>query len=283
MHRKNVHIAEPCDASWNEMTGDDTRRFCDHCTKHVHNLSEMPRSEATRLITSGQNLCVRYSHTPSGRIQFKTRVVPATAPAAQLRGARALTAAAVSIAALIGCDRPLAESDRQEPPVEPTLAGGIGEAPEMLGQAVEMGEPTIEEPCEGSAAPEGSGLTTTTVQPGPSIELMVQGELPAPEHFNTTTSGTEQPCEGSAAGNEKDGPGSALGDVGFNDHAVAGMMAFEPPTVEAEEPQPPVRMGRVSMPRPSWTPEEAEANAGAQLEPFGIVVDDTEIDDAQVQ
>lgn len=276
MHRKNVHIAEPCDASWNEMTGDETRRFCDHCTKHVHNLSEMPRSEATQLISSGQNLCVRYAHTPSGRIRFKTRVVPATAPMAQLIGARTLTAAAMSVAVLAGCDWPLAELNAEEPLEEPILAGGI--EPIFDDQIMEMGEMAEETPCEGSAASEASGLTT--VRPGPPTDFMVQGEMPMPEDFDTTTTTTtdDAPCDPKKGDDE-----AGLGNVDFDDHAVVGMMAFEPPTIEPEPAPEPVRMGRVATPRPSYTPEEAEANAAAQLEPFGIVIDDTEIDDSQAE
>jgi hypothetical protein len=280
MHRKNVHIAEPCDASWNEMSGDDARRFCDHCTKHVHNLSEMPRSEATKLVSSGQNLCVRYASTPAGRVKFKARTVRATAPVGQLIGARALQAAALSVAVLAGCDWPLSELNAQEhgnPPDE-TLAGGIEAPPEeFMGEAYEIGE-MAEEPCEGSAAIEGSGMTT--VPPGPPIDMMVQGAVPMPEHLNTTTTTTDdaEPCDPKL----KEGDTAGTGDVDFDQNMVAGMMAFEPPTVEVEPEPQPVAMGRMVSPRPSYTPEEVEANAGNQLEPFGIVIDDTEIDDSHV-
>ena len=34
----NFQVASPCDASWEEMAGDDEKRFCGKCEKHVYNL-----------------------------------------------------------------------------------------------------------------------------------------------------------------------------------------------------------------------------------------------------
>jgi hypothetical protein len=52
------------------MKGDNQRRFCEHCQKFVHNLSEMPAEQAERLIceTAG-NLCARFARDPmNGRV-----------------------------------------------------------------------------------------------------------------------------------------------------------------------------------------------------------------------
>jgi hypothetical protein len=47
------------------MAGDARRRFCTHCNKFVHNLTEMPAEEAERLVCeSGGELCVRFARDP---------------------------------------------------------------------------------------------------------------------------------------------------------------------------------------------------------------------------
>jgi hypothetical protein len=67
---ETIRVASPCEKSWDEMSGDAQRRFCDHCGKHVHNLSAMTRSEAEKLICeSAGSLCVRYAMTQTGQVQ----------------------------------------------------------------------------------------------------------------------------------------------------------------------------------------------------------------------
>lgn len=64
-----ITVASPCAADWDSMAGSDQVRFCTHCEKHIHNLSEMTRGEALRLVrSSGGNLCVRYYRRPDGRV-----------------------------------------------------------------------------------------------------------------------------------------------------------------------------------------------------------------------
>jgi hypothetical protein len=57
-----IEVRSPCPAPWEAMAGDTKRRFCAHCNKFVHNLTEMPSEEAERLVCeSGGNLCVRFA------------------------------------------------------------------------------------------------------------------------------------------------------------------------------------------------------------------------------
>ena len=54
-------IEKPCPANWDEMKGDEKRRFCEHCQLHVHNLSAMTQAEQQALVTSaGDRKCVTY-------------------------------------------------------------------------------------------------------------------------------------------------------------------------------------------------------------------------------
>lgn len=94
MHSRNVEIKSPCHENWDAMHGDDARRYCDVCAKHVHNLSAMSRDEATDLLQEhkGQHLCVRYSSHDDGSIAFRDAPV---VPLARLRVARAAFAAAM--------------------------------------------------------------------------------------------------------------------------------------------------------------------------------------------
>jgi hypothetical protein len=65
-----IQVANPCLAAWDEMAGDDKRRFCSQCNKFVHNLSAMPADEAERLVCeSAGSLCARFARDPvNGRI-----------------------------------------------------------------------------------------------------------------------------------------------------------------------------------------------------------------------
>ena len=49
---KNITIPSPCSADWNSMKGNDQVRFCEHCDLSVHNLSQMTRHQAERLVVS---------------------------------------------------------------------------------------------------------------------------------------------------------------------------------------------------------------------------------------
>lgn len=65
----NLTIPAPCQADWNSMIGNDQVRFCEHCSLDVHDLSQLSRSQAERLVGRSQGrLCVRYHHDPAGRL-----------------------------------------------------------------------------------------------------------------------------------------------------------------------------------------------------------------------
>ena len=65
-----VRVASPCNASWDEMLGDERVRFCMSCEKNVYNLSAMPREDAERLLQEriGKDLCVRFYQRADGTI-----------------------------------------------------------------------------------------------------------------------------------------------------------------------------------------------------------------------
>jgi hypothetical protein len=66
---EHIRIASPCKADWNAMTGDERKRFCDQCDKHVYNLSGMSREEAERLICDTETqVCVRLFRRADGTV-----------------------------------------------------------------------------------------------------------------------------------------------------------------------------------------------------------------------
>lgn len=66
---KNIRIASPCSANWDEMYGNERKRFCGDCKLNVYNLSGMSRKEAEDLIRNSEGrLCVRFYRRTDGSI-----------------------------------------------------------------------------------------------------------------------------------------------------------------------------------------------------------------------
>ncbi len=120
MDRKKLKIAEPCSERWDEMTGDEKRRFCDVCSKHVHNLSAMTSQEARALLAASkgeETPCITYAFGGDDKVVFADSkpAIPAKpsytvfreVPAAQKKGLRRIiaTAAFVPLLAMLpACD-----------------------------------------------------------------------------------------------------------------------------------------------------------------------------------
>ena len=65
----HVRIATPCPISWEQMTGDNRVRFCDHCQLNVYNLSALSRVDAEKLIASTEGrLCARLFRRADGTV-----------------------------------------------------------------------------------------------------------------------------------------------------------------------------------------------------------------------
>jgi hypothetical protein len=88
----NIRIASPCSANWNEMYGNDRKRFCGDCKLNVYNLSDMTRHEAENLLlTSEGRLCVRFFRRADGTVLTKN--CPVGWSAVKRRVSRVATAA----------------------------------------------------------------------------------------------------------------------------------------------------------------------------------------------
>ncbi|HEX8775248.1 MAG TPA: ankyrin repeat domain-containing protein [Pyrinomonadaceae bacterium] len=66
----DISVSSPCSVEWDSMAGNDRVRFCGHCQRSVHNLSEMTQKDALRLVAKSKGrLCVRYYSAPDRSIQ----------------------------------------------------------------------------------------------------------------------------------------------------------------------------------------------------------------------
>ena len=150
----SIRVASPCSADWDQMYGNDRKRFCSECKLNVYNLSEMTRREAEDfLIRSEERVCVRFYRRADGTVL--TRNCPVGWKAKVHRASRAATASFSLIAGvflgLLGLRAadslvsivPLGEVPPVEEDVVRVLAGGLDR------DALEMGEtgvPTAGEP-----------------------------------------------------------------------------------------------------------------------------------------
>jgi hypothetical protein len=108
-----ITVPTPCTADWDAMTGNEEVRFCEHCSKHVNNLSEMTRKQALELVSRSKGqLCVRYYRRPDNTIQ--TRTAP-PAPLHQIKRRVSRLAAGAFTAAISLCSTVAAQTQTNPP------------------------------------------------------------------------------------------------------------------------------------------------------------------------
>ena len=97
----NIKVASPCSADWNEMIGDDRKRFCGSCKLNVYNLSGMTKNEAEKLLINAEGrLCVRFYKRADGTVL--TQNCPVGFAAFKRRVSKTVTAFASLIFGIIG-------------------------------------------------------------------------------------------------------------------------------------------------------------------------------------
>ncbi len=97
----NIHVASPCSANWNEMYGNDRKRFCGDCKLNVYNLSDMTRQEAENLLMNSEGrLCVRFFRRADGTVLTKN--CPVGWQAVKRRVSRVATAVFSMITGVFG-------------------------------------------------------------------------------------------------------------------------------------------------------------------------------------
>lgn len=68
-----LQVAKPCNVGWENMSGDERKRFCSECKLHVYNFAGMTKPEVSALIAdaNGGRLCVRLFKRADGTVLTK--------------------------------------------------------------------------------------------------------------------------------------------------------------------------------------------------------------------
>jgi len=123
-----VTIARPCPMRWEDLAGDERRRFCEHCQLSVHDLSALPRAEAAALLAEGarsaERLCVTYVRGPARELVSADAPVRKGSDRAP-RSLRSVAALLVGLGGLLlAACRPTARPD--EAATDPSAGAGAG-------------------------------------------------------------------------------------------------------------------------------------------------------------
>lgn len=93
----DIRIATPCNASWEDMPGDDRVRFCWACSRSVYNIAALTSDEAAALIAGREGrLCARLFRRADGTV-VTADCPPAPRPKHGFRRAHALAIILVAL------------------------------------------------------------------------------------------------------------------------------------------------------------------------------------------
>jgi predicted Fe-S protein YdhL (DUF1289 family) len=176
---ENLHIASPCHAEWDAMSGDEQARFCKGCQKNVFNISMMSRAEAEKLIREKEgHLCVRYAQRADGTII--TQDCPVGLEKAKIAALRPWRYFAAGVAALLasvvtafgGQANPPQKCEVMGKPAMPTTQQPralMGEMAIVTPKPTQTPAPTMGQPVvlQGGATPPKQ-LMGTTAAPAPT-------------------------------------------------------------------------------------------------------------------
>jgi hypothetical protein len=160
-------IQTPCPKRWDELIGDEKKRFCSECSLHVHNGAEMTRAEASALVLGAtERVCMRLELDPAGAPVFRDS--EPTTPRLQLRrrtfAARAAVwAMSTAAGVLAACARTTPPLPSENPALDPCTTNstnimGKVARPELLGDVAEP-----------PRAPEPVRMGEATMAPAPTV------------------------------------------------------------------------------------------------------------------
>ncbi len=70
---ENFEVRNPCDMSWDKMTGNAEVRNCERCQHKVHNISEMPKRRALKVLNRpDEKVCVSYYLNENKQVMTQT-------------------------------------------------------------------------------------------------------------------------------------------------------------------------------------------------------------------
>ncbi|MFT3766994.1 MAG: hypothetical protein QM820_15970 [Minicystis sp.] len=175
----DIRIASPCDASWEDMTGDGRVRFCGSCQKHVYNIIAMTRGEAESLLAAHEgegSICLRLYQRADGT------VITADCPEGVRRRRRRRRVLAVASAGAMAATAALAAAAPRMLETRPVMTGAAStvETPIVATGAVS----TAETPPETAA----TGSPTTTPRTLPPDVRVTGGAVPLRPHMGKPVS-----------------------------------------------------------------------------------------------
>jgi len=92
-----LSIPSPCSTNWNELVGDDRKRYCGQCAKIVYDFSKLTTTEVLALLTTLRgDVCARITRQPDG-----TMLTEKSLPVLPIMRPRASPLASVAVTAMI--------------------------------------------------------------------------------------------------------------------------------------------------------------------------------------
>jgi hypothetical protein len=154
---RRVRVSSPCTASWDNMVGDDRKRFCGDCKKNVYNLSAMTSAEAKAFVESVEETpCVRFYQRADGTM------LTSDCPVGAGKKKRRLALIGGASAAMLtagGAFLALA-STRTQGRMEHTMMGEMSTA-DVVGSAMVTPEPPKAPPAQQAPADKLQGTPVT--------------------------------------------------------------------------------------------------------------------------
>src|SRR5215475_4744110 len=94
-----MKIVSPCSTDWDQMSGDEQRRFCVECDKFVYDFSQMTRQQVEAIVSIHQGrMCARITRRPDGSLL--TLETPTVHPAVARRASPVVNATLAAILSL---------------------------------------------------------------------------------------------------------------------------------------------------------------------------------------
>ena len=130
-HEPAIQIRTPCPKRWEELVGDERRRFCSECSLHVHNSAALTQREAQALVADAPGrVCMRIEYDPQGApIHREARVA---------RVARWVLASGAALLAACQGGREPAAAPQPAPPTSRT--GQVVATMGKVASTIEMGD-----------------------------------------------------------------------------------------------------------------------------------------------
>lgn len=150
----DVMIAAPCPAKWEEMQGDDVKRFCGKCALNVYNTSELTGQEIMDLMEQSEGrTCLRLYRRQDGTLITKDCPVGTTMRERIERARRRMQTAAALILAFLHVPGAMAQNRQTD-----NKAGAGNVLQPMAGAPMPIKQsqsttpqPTLGEPMPGQA------------------------------------------------------------------------------------------------------------------------------------